>query len=95
MFLADTGDAGSDADVIALAEKFLLTRPGTTYEPEVRMKLAEILFRKGDYQGAEGIRNTGSAISRLRACGAGVISRGKVALAFHGRRGAGRCDRAV
>lgn len=52
VFLADTGDAGSDTDVIALAEKFLLTRPGTTYEPEVRMKLAEILFRKGDYQGA-------------------------------------------
>lgn len=52
VFLADTGDAASEADVIAKARAFIAAHPGNAFEPEVRMKLGEIFFRKGDYFGA-------------------------------------------
>lgn len=52
IFLADTGAAESDAEVIRLSEDFLKNHPQSTFEPEVRMKWGEVLFRRGDYLGA-------------------------------------------
>lgn len=52
VFLADTGEPGSEAEVLAKARAFLSAHPGAAFEPEVRMKLGEMLFRRGDYQGA-------------------------------------------
>lgn len=54
IFLADTGKDDADAQAIALAEAFLKSYPDSTFEPDVRLKLGEILFRKGDYLGARG-----------------------------------------
>lgn len=50
VFLAD--DGGSDENAIAAARKFLAGHGGTPSEPEVMMKLGELLFRKGDFAGA-------------------------------------------
>jgi len=52
VFLEDTGDAGSDAKVIASAQKFLREYPSSPLRAEVTMKLGEMLYRKGDYAGA-------------------------------------------
>lgn len=52
IFLADKGTSESDADVTKLAQAFLDSYPGSPFEPEVRMKLGEILFRRGNYLGA-------------------------------------------
>lgn len=54
VFLADTGDPEAGAEVINLAEIFFKTYPKSAFAPEVRMKLGEILFRRGDYLGAHG-----------------------------------------
>lgn len=54
VFLADSGEPGADAEVGRLAEGFLKTHPGSPFEPEVRMKLGEMLYRRGDYLGAHG-----------------------------------------
>ena len=50
VFLADDGK--SDEAAIAAATKFLSAHEGTPAEPEVMMKLGEILYRKGDFAGA-------------------------------------------
>lgn len=50
VFLADDGK--SDDAAIASATRFLSTHPGTPSEPEVMMKLGELLYRKGDFAGA-------------------------------------------
>lgn len=50
VFLAD--DGSEDAQAEAAAIQFLATHPGSPSEPEVLMKLGEILFRKGDFAGA-------------------------------------------
>ncbi|CAN5558279.1 hypothetical protein BH09VER1_BH09VER1_38450 [soil metagenome] len=52
MFLADMGTSESDAEVAKLAQAFLDRYPGSAFEPEVCMKLGEILFRRGNYLGA-------------------------------------------
>ena len=54
VFLADTGEPDSDTQVGELAETFLKIYPQSAFEPEVRMKLGEMLFRRGDYLGAHG-----------------------------------------
>lgn len=52
VFLADTGDpAGTDA-ALAAAARYVKDFPGSPAEPDVRMKWAEILFRKGDFAAA-------------------------------------------
>lgn len=50
VFLAD--DGGSDDAAIATAAKYLSAHPGTPEEPEVMMKLGELLSKKGDFAGA-------------------------------------------
>lgn len=50
VFLADDGK--SDDAAIAAATKFLSANEGAPAEPEVMMKLGEILYRKGDFAGA-------------------------------------------
>jgi tetratricopeptide (TPR) repeat protein len=50
VFLADDGGVGEKA--IQAAEHFLLMHPGSPPEAEVRMKLGELLYRKGDFAGA-------------------------------------------
>jgi tetratricopeptide (TPR) repeat protein len=50
VFLADDGK--SDDAAIAAASKFLAAHEGAPAEPEVMMKLGELLYRKGDFAGA-------------------------------------------
>ncbi|MFA7344159.1 MAG: tetratricopeptide repeat protein [Terrimicrobiaceae bacterium] len=50
VFLAD--DGRSDDAAIAAATKFLSAHEGAPAEPEVMMKLGELLYRKGDFAGA-------------------------------------------
>jgi tetratricopeptide (TPR) repeat protein len=50
VFLADDGK--SDDLAIAAATKFLAAHEGSPAEPEVMMKLGELLYRKGDFAGA-------------------------------------------
>ena len=52
VFLEDNGKSESDAAPIAAARKFLAEHAGSPPEPEVRMKLGELLYRKGDYASA-------------------------------------------
>ena len=52
VFLEDTGKPEADAAPIAAARKFLAEHAGSPPEPEVRMKLGELLYRKGDYASA-------------------------------------------
>lgn len=52
VFLADTGETGAEAPAIEEARLFLLKHPDTEPEPEVRMKLGELLLRKGDFASA-------------------------------------------
>jgi len=52
VFLTDSGESASDDATIQAARLFLQRYPGSQLEPEVRMKLGEILFRKGDYAAA-------------------------------------------
>jgi tetratricopeptide (TPR) repeat protein len=50
VFLADDGK--SDEVAIAAATKFLSAHVGSSAEPQVMMKLGELLYRKGDFAGA-------------------------------------------
>ena len=50
VFLADDGSA--DEAAISAATRFLSANAGTAAEPEVMMKLGELLYRKGDFAGA-------------------------------------------
>ena len=52
IFVADDGDRESEAQIIKLAENFINTYPSSRFEPQVRMKWGEILYRRGDYLGA-------------------------------------------
>ena len=52
VFLEDSGRPEEDAAPIAAARKFLAEYAGSPPEPEVRMKLGELLYRKGDYASA-------------------------------------------
>jgi tetratricopeptide (TPR) repeat protein len=52
VFLADTGDPGSEETAIDEARSFLLKHPDSESEPEVRLKLGELLYRKGDFAAA-------------------------------------------
>ena len=54
IFLGDTADRESEAQIARLAETFLAQYPDSPFEPEVRMKLGEMLYRRGDYLGARG-----------------------------------------
>jgi tetratricopeptide (TPR) repeat protein len=54
IFLGDKGDPVSEAQTAKLAEAFLAQYPDSSFEPEVRMKLGEVLYRRGDYLGARG-----------------------------------------
>jgi TolA-binding protein len=54
IFLGDKADRESDAETARLAEAFLADYPVSPFEAEVRMKLGELLYRKGDYLGARG-----------------------------------------
>jgi len=58
VFLADTGDADSESRTGGLAGAFLKDHPQSPFESEVRMKLGEMLYRRGDYLGAYGELNT-------------------------------------
>ena len=51
-FLADTGEPGSEEAAIGEARSFLLKYPNSESEPEVRLKLGELLYRKGDFAAA-------------------------------------------
>ena len=52
VFLADTGEPGSEQAAIELARAFLEKHPGSESAAEVRMKLGELLFRTGNYAAA-------------------------------------------
>ncbi|HEY5814527.1 MAG TPA: tetratricopeptide repeat protein, partial [Terrimicrobiaceae bacterium] len=52
IFVGDTGDPDAEAKVAKLADDFLKDYPTSRFEPEVRMKWGEILYRRGDYLGA-------------------------------------------
>jgi TolA-binding protein len=54
IFLGDTADPQSEAQTVKLAEAFLTRYANSRFEPEVRMKLGEVLYRRGDYLGARG-----------------------------------------
>ena len=54
IFLGDTADPESEAQTVKLAEAFLARYANSPFEPEVRMKLGEVLYRRGDYLGARG-----------------------------------------
>lgn len=50
IFLSDGGPAGAEAE--EAATRFLQEHPGAASEPEVLLKLGEILYNKGDFAGA-------------------------------------------
>ncbi|MFM8982571.1 MAG: tetratricopeptide repeat protein [Spartobacteria bacterium] len=52
VFLADSGEPGSEEAAIDEARAFLLKHPDSESEPEVRLKLGELLYRKGDFAAA-------------------------------------------
>ncbi len=52
VFLADSGEDDSEAAAIEGALKFLRDHPDSRFVPDVRMKLGEIYYRRGDYLGA-------------------------------------------
>lgn len=52
VFLEDTGNPEAEAAPIAAARNFLAKHAGSAPEAEVRMKLGELLYRKGDYASA-------------------------------------------
>ena len=52
VFLADSGDPSANENTIAAARAFLAAHENTEPEVSVRMKLGEILHRRGDFAGA-------------------------------------------
>ena len=52
VFLNDNGEPGSEESAIEEARAYLLKHPDSESEPEVRLKLGELLFRKGDLAAA-------------------------------------------
>ncbi len=53
IFQADSQTPPNDAQVIALAQKYLREHPGSLQTPEVRMKLGQVHFRREDFANAE------------------------------------------
>jgi TolA-binding protein len=49
VFLMDTGDPTGTDSAIAAARTFLITHQNTESEPSIRMKLGELLYRRGDF----------------------------------------------
>lgn len=54
VFVADTGEPDSEAEVRRLAAAFLKAHPDSSFAPEIHMKLGELYFRRGDYLAARG-----------------------------------------
>ncbi len=54
VFVADTGELESEAEVRRLAAEFLKAHPDSAFAPEIHMKLGEMFFRRGDYLAARG-----------------------------------------
>lgn len=52
VFLADNGEPGGGQAAIELARAFLAEHSGSEAEPEVRMKLGELLYREGNFAAA-------------------------------------------
>lgn len=52
VFLSDSGEADAEQQTITLATAFLKDFPQSRFEPDVRMKLGEVLHRRGDYLGS-------------------------------------------
>jgi outer membrane protein assembly factor BamD (BamD/ComL family) len=52
VFLRDTGEPESEEATIEEARSFLQSHPNSESEPEVRLKLGELLYRKGDFAAA-------------------------------------------
>ena len=53
LFVADAANPPDDEKVIALCRGFLERHPASVRRPEVRMKLGQVLFRAGDFAGAQ------------------------------------------
>ncbi len=53
IWLADAAPAAEKSQVIAAALAFLQKHPGSAFTPEVRMKLAEVYFRRQDFANAQ------------------------------------------
>jgi tetratricopeptide (TPR) repeat protein len=54
VFVADTGEPGTSAEVQRLATEFLRTYPDSDFAAEIHLKLGELYFRRGDYLAARG-----------------------------------------
>jgi TolA-binding protein len=54
IFAGDDGNRETEAQIAKLAEDFINEYPGSRFEPQVRMKWGEILYRRGDYLNARG-----------------------------------------
>lgn len=52
IFLADSGSDEADSRVIQLARNFLAAYPKSHFKADVRMKLGEVFFRRGNFLGA-------------------------------------------
>ncbi|MEO8439600.1 MAG: tetratricopeptide repeat protein [Spartobacteria bacterium] len=53
IWIADASPSADDAAVVAAANKFLQQYPNSRFAAEVRMKLAEAYFRRGDFANAQ------------------------------------------
>ncbi len=85
IFLEDTGDASSEQESLRLAEAFLKAYPSSQYEPDVRMKIGELYFRRGDYLGAIAQFDTvAEEFPRLSIGGQGGFPQGPSDGALHG-----------
>lgn len=54
IFAEDDGNRETDPHIAKLAEDFLNKYPNSRFEPQVRMKWGETLYRRGDYLNARG-----------------------------------------
>ncbi|MEY2480333.1 MAG: hypothetical protein QOI04_1260 [Verrucomicrobiota bacterium] len=53
IWIEDAAPRGDDTKVIALASEFLQKHAGSSFAPDVRMKLAETYFRRQDFSNAQ------------------------------------------
>ena len=54
IFVGDDGNRETEAQIAKLAEEFMNEYPSSRFEPQVRMKWGEVLYRRGDYLNARG-----------------------------------------
>jgi TolA-binding protein len=54
IFAGDDGNRETEPQIAKLAEDFINRNPNSRFEPQVRMKWGEILYRRGDYLNARG-----------------------------------------